>query len=62
MRRYCVPPKMFWRASNESSTPSLRAVAGISCIRPRAPFEETAHWSNSDSTPITARTRSGLTW
>ena len=53
---------MFWRASKESDTPKRRAVAGMSCIRPRAPFDETAHWSNSDSTAITARTRSALTW
>ena len=34
----------------------------MSCIRPWAPFDETAHWSNSDSTAMTDLTRSGLTW
>ncbi len=49
---------MFCRGSKASPTPKRRAVAGISCISPWAPFEDTARWSNSDSAWITALTRS----
>ena len=52
---------MFWRASKLSVTPNRRAVAGMSCISPRAPAVETAKWSKADSTWIMARTRSRLT-
>ena len=52
---------MFWRASKESPTPKRRAVWGMSCISPRAPLDETARASNSDSTAMTAFTRSTLT-
>ena len=52
---------MFWRASKESATPKRSAVKGMSCMRPRAPFEETARASHSDSTWITALTSAELT-
>jgi hypothetical protein len=51
---------MFSRASKESVTPMLRAVAGMSCIRPRAPAVETASRSNWDSTWMMARISSWL--
>jgi len=37
-----------------SLTPIIAEVAGISCISPRAPLEETAAWSKPDSTKMTA--------
>jgi hypothetical protein len=51
---------MFWRASKASVTPMAFAVAGMSCIRPRAPAVETARRSNCDSTWMIARMRSWL--
>jgi len=49
------------RGSKESATPKRRAVSGISCIRPRAPLEDTASASKSDSVWMMARIRSTLT-
>ena len=37
-----MPPKMFWRGSNASMTPSSRCSTGISCISPCAPAADSA--------------------
>jgi len=42
-----------------SFTPNRRAVAGISCISPRAFFGERAAGSKFDSTSMTASTSAG---
>ncbi len=52
---------MFAAGSNESATPKRSAVAGISCINPRAPFFETSRGSKSDSVLITAETSAAST-
>jgi hypothetical protein len=48
---------MFCRGSNESRTPSMFAVSGMSCMSPRAPFDETARGSKADSTRMTDQIR-----
>ena len=45
---------MFCSGLCGSLTPIIAEVAGISCISPRAPLEETAAWSKPDSTKMTA--------
>src|ERR1039458_1262507 len=50
---------MLSRGSNGRFTPRRRAVAGMSCISPRAPFRETAHDTKFDSTRMTAARRAG---
>jgi hypothetical protein len=52
---------MFSAGLNGSRTPCSAAVAGMSCISPIAPFDDTARGLNADSAWISARTRSGLT-
>ena len=47
---------MFSYGSNVFRTPRTDAVSGMSCIRPRAPFEETARGLNEDSTRMIADT------
>src|SRR5712691_6278341 len=56
-----VPASTFCLGSKGSLTPNWSAVAGISCIRPCAPFDDTAQGRPPDSSWITARTSSGLT-
>ena len=51
----------FARGSYGSLTRRSAAVAGISCIRPIAPFEDLTRGSKADSTWMTARTSSGRT-
>ena len=48
---------MLARGSKGSSTPSRAAVAGVSCISPRAPRLETARVLNCDSVSMIAATR-----
>jgi len=52
---------MFSRGLNESRTPSISAVLGISCISPRAPVRDTAVGLNADSARITDSTRAAST-
>src|SRR4051812_20001962 len=52
---------MFCCGSNGLTTFRERAVCGISCINPMAPFRETALGLKLDSTFTTARTRFGST-
>jgi hypothetical protein len=48
---------MFCCGSKVFRTPSIEAVSGMSCMRPRAPLREMACGLNADSTRITADTR-----
>ena len=48
--------------SSSAPTPNRAAVAGISCIRPRAPLRDSARRLKADSTRITAATTLGLSW
>src|SRR5450759_4100671 len=50
---------MFSRGSNALFTPSRRAVAGMSCMSPRAPFRDTARENPFDSARMTAAMRAG---
>ena len=52
---------MFWRGSKGSPTPKRRAVKGMSCIRPCAPFDETAQLVELGLDRDHGRTRSALT-
>ncbi len=56
-----MPPRMFSWGSQEFWTPYRRAVPGISCISPRAPFGESAFGLKFDSTSMTLLTRRGST-
>src|SRR6266403_1596882 len=47
---------MFSRGRKTSCTPWEEAVAGMSCMRPQAPFDETARRLKSDSSRIIALT------
>src|SRR5260221_2379566 len=58
---YFVPPRTFCLASKESSTPSQRAVSGMSCMTPCAPRLETAAELKLDSRNAIAATRLGST-
>ncbi len=51
-----MPASMFDAGSYGSATAYCRAVAGISCIRPIAPFGDRARTLYADSTWMTART------
>src|SRR3989442_452033 len=57
-RRWRTPPSMFSYGSNELRTDRLDAVAGMSCMRPRAPFRATARGLNSDSASMIPATAS----
>src|SRR5512143_57644 len=50
---------MFSRGSKTLFTPSRRAVAGMSCMSPRAPFRDTARGYPFDSARMTAAMRPG---
>src|ERR1700690_2173954 len=50
---------MFSRGSKALFTPSRRAVAGMSCMSPRAPFRDTARGYPFDSARMTAAMRPG---
>ncbi len=54
-----MPARMFSRGSNALFTPSRRAVAGMSCMSPRAPFRDTARGYPFDSARMTAAMRAG---
>ena len=47
--KYRTPPEMFCSILQLSLTPRRRAVAGMSCIKPFAPFGETAQGCQFDS-------------
>ena len=47
--RYLAPPLRFWTGSRTLVTPRPAAVAGISCVRPRAPAGEPASALKPDS-------------
>src|SRR5689334_6523064 len=47
--RYLAPPLRFWTGSSTLVTPRPAAVAGISCVRPRAPAGEPASGLKPDS-------------
>ena len=52
---------MFCSGTN-GSTPSSRAVIGISCIRPIAPLRDSASGLKADSVSMIARTIAASTW
>ncbi len=52
---------MFSLGSNGLRTPRRRAVAGMSCMRPRAPFRDTAVGTPFDSARMTAAMKDGST-
>jgi len=52
---------MFATGSNEFVTPKRDAVAGMSCVRPRAPLLEISRGLKSDSALMTAETKAAST-
>ena len=53
-------PRCSSLASKTLHTLCMRAVAGISCISPSAPFGERAYGTKSDSARMTALTSAGI--
>jgi len=58
-RRGLTLASMFSRTSKTFCTPRWAAVSGMSCIRPRAPFGDTARGWKLDSTRMTDSTSAG---